>query len=75
MAYDLLQHARLWRLENMSQLFAVMPVGIRTQVLTIADAPYEASLKLGAAISLLVFLALAGLAAWQRRSLAIPPRA
>ncbi len=74
-AHGLLQHARLWRLENMPLLFAVMPVDIRSEVLTIADAPYEASLKGGMMVTLLAFAALAGLAAWERRSFKILSRA
>ncbi len=65
-AHDLLQHARLWRLENMSLLFPVTPVDIRAEVLTIADGPYEASLILGGVVSLLALGALVGLAMRER---------
>ncbi|MEW6566581.1 MAG: hypothetical protein AB1449_00145 [Chloroflexota bacterium] len=70
-AHDLLQHARLWRIENMQLLFPLMSVDIRAQVLTLSDPPYEASLIVGLLASAFAFAGLIGLAARERRLAAV----
>ena len=57
-AHDLLQHARMWRVENMYLLFPSTPVDIRAAVLAQADPRYVSALMigLGAAVVTLVFL-------------------
>jgi hypothetical protein len=57
-AHDLLQHARLWRVSNMSQLFDVTPVDIRAEVLLRNDPSYIAALLggLGVGVLTLIFL-------------------
>ena len=60
--HDLLQHARLWRVEAMAQVFKPTPVDIRAAVINHADPPYITALAVGAAlalVSLLVLLLLA----------------
>jgi hypothetical protein len=47
--HDLLQHARIWRVENMDLLFPRMPVDLSARVLTKVDPPYVTSLVLGLA--------------------------
>jgi hypothetical protein len=56
LAHDLLQHARLWRVENMALLFQRMPVDIRAQVLSRSDPPYVAALLIGLSAAVLAFL-------------------
>lgn len=56
MGHDLLQHARLWRVENMGLLFPSTPVDIRTQVLTRVDPTYTGAILIGAVLALLAFL-------------------
>jgi hypothetical protein len=58
MAHDLLQHARLWRVENMATLFPRTAVDIRTEIILRPDPPYINSLLIGLGISFLtvVFL-------------------
>ncbi len=58
-AHDLLQHARLWRVENMDLLFPSTPVDIRAAVIAQADAQYVTALLIGlgvAAVSLVFLL-------------------
>jgi hypothetical protein len=50
-AHDLLQHARLWRVENMGTLFSSTPVDIRAEVITQTDPVYLGALLIGLAIS------------------------
>lgn len=56
MAHDLLQHARLWRVGNMSQLFDVTPVDIRAEVLLRNDPSYIAALLSGLAVGVLTLI-------------------
>jgi hypothetical protein len=55
-AHDLLQHARLWRVSNMSQLFDVTPVDIRAEVLIRNDPSYIAALISGLIIGVLTLI-------------------
>ncbi len=57
-AHDLLQHARLWRVDNMDLLFTSTPVDIRAAVIAQADPQYVNVLLigLGVAVVTLVFL-------------------
>jgi len=55
MAHDLLQHARLWRVENMATLFTRTPVNIRAQVILRADPPYTNALLVGLGVGVLTF--------------------
>ena len=60
--HDLLQHARLWRVEAMAQVFKPTPVDIRAAVINHADPPYITALVVGtvvALVSLLVLLIMA----------------
>jgi hypothetical protein len=50
-AHDLLQHARLWRVENMAKLFPSTPVDIRAAVIKETDPVYLGALLIGLAIS------------------------
>ncbi len=56
MAHDLLQHARLWRVENMATLFTRTPVNIRAQVILRADPPYTTALLVGLGVGVLTFV-------------------
>ncbi|MBN1267110.1 MAG: hypothetical protein JXA25_16590 [Anaerolineales bacterium] len=53
LAHDLLQHVRLWRVENMSQLFSRTPVDITAEVLRIQDPVYTGALVVGVGIAVL----------------------
>jgi len=55
-AHDLLQHARLWRVENMGLLFPSTPVDIRAEVITQADSLYVSALLIGLGISVLTLV-------------------
>jgi hypothetical protein len=68
MAHDLLQHARLWRVENMATLFTRTPVDIRAEVLLRHDPAYINALLLGFGISLLTLIVLIFQSVRERRS-------
>lgn len=51
-AHDLLQNARLWRVEMMAKLFEITPVDIRAEVLSLADATYTNGLIVGLLVGL-----------------------
>jgi len=51
--HDLLQHARLWRVENMSQIFTSTPVDISAEVLSVQDPVYTGALLAGFCVALL----------------------
>ena len=51
--HDLLQHARLWRVSNMAQLFDVTPVDIQAEVLLRNDPSYIGALLGGLAVGVL----------------------
>jgi hypothetical protein len=53
MIHDLMQHARLWRVENMSQIFTSTPVDISAEVLSVQDPVYTGALLAGFCIALL----------------------
>ena len=53
MAHDLLQHARLWRVENIATLFTRTPVDIRSQVILRVDPPYTTALLVGLGVGVL----------------------
>jgi len=55
MTHDLLQHARLWRVENMATLFTRTPVNIRAQVILRVDPPYTTALLVGLGVGVLTF--------------------
>lgn len=62
LGHDLMQHTRLWRVENMDQLFTRTPVDISAEVLVMHDPVYAAALLLGTALAaagagVLVYLA------------------
>jgi hypothetical protein len=56
LGHDLLQHARLWRVENMGLLFPSTPVDIRAQVLVRSDPAYTNALLVGLGIALATFI-------------------
>ena len=56
MGQDLLQHSRIWRLNNMYTLFTRTPVDIRAPVANHPDPPYITALTIGAVLSLLTLL-------------------
>jgi len=64
MTNDILQHARLWRVENMTLLFDQTPVDIGTQILSRSFPAYEQSLLIGAVITALTLCGLI-LLAWR----------
>ena len=55
-AHDLLQHARLWRVENMNLLFPSTPVDIHAAVITQHDPQYISALLIGLGISVLTLV-------------------
>ncbi len=67
LGHDLLQHTRLWRVENMARLFDRTPVDISAQVLQLHDPPYLAALIGGAAAAVLGAAVLAYLARRESR--------
>lgn len=60
--HDLLQHARLWRVEAMAQVFKPAAVDIRAAVINHADPPYITALVVGTAAALVGLAALLVLA-------------
>ena len=54
-AHDLLQHARLWRVENLVSLFTRTPVNIHAQVILRVDPPYTTALLVGLGVGVLTF--------------------
>ncbi|NIS83220.1 MAG: hypothetical protein GTO14_24140 [Anaerolineales bacterium] len=68
MGHDLLQHARLWRVENMGLLFPSTPVDIRAEVLVRPDPPYITALLVGLGIALLTLLFLLFMVRRERQS-------
>jgi hypothetical protein len=56
LGHDLLQHARLWRVENMGLLFPSTPVDIRAQVLARSDPAYINAILVGLGIALAAFI-------------------
>lgn len=54
--HDLIQHVRLWRVENMKLLFPSTPVDIRAAVITSADPQYVSALLIGLGIAGLTFV-------------------
>ncbi|MGH2620680.1 MAG: hypothetical protein ACRDHG_08940, partial [Anaerolineales bacterium] len=63
LAHDLWQHLRLWRVVNMPGLFPTKPLDLSVNIVANhPDPPYELSLGVGAAISLVSLIALIALA-------------
>ena len=56
MVHDLLQHARLWRVENMATLFTHTPVNIHAQVILRTDPPYTTALLVGLGVGVLTIV-------------------
>lgn len=56
MGHDLLQHARLWRVENMRLLFPSTPVDIRAEVLVRSDPAYISALLVGFGIAVVTLM-------------------
>ncbi len=55
-AHDLMQHARLWRVENMDLLFPSTPVDIRAVVIPQSDPLYVGALLIGMGVSVLTLV-------------------
>lgn len=62
MGHDLLQHARLWRVEAMAQVFPSTAVDIRAGVINHADPPYLTALAVGTVVALISGVILVALA-------------
>jgi len=71
LGHDLLQHTRLWRVENMARLFDRTPVDITAQVLQRHDPVYSAALISGVVIALLGAAGLVYLAWRENRAAAL----
>lgn len=65
-AHDLLQHLRLWRVENMALVFKSTPVDIHAGVINHADPSYLSALMIGLALTGVALVFLAVLAARQK---------
>ena len=67
LVHDLLQHSRLWRVSNMSDLFPSTPVDIQSKVIHFQDPLYFGALAIGATATVLTFFVLLFLSLRERR--------
>jgi len=67
LANDLYQHSRLWRVNNMYQLFPSTPANVQSTVINHPDPVYSTALIAGSAITLLTFFLLLILSRGERR--------